>query len=97
MAKRIIWTKRAQQERKEILEFWKEHNKSKSYSKKLDHLFKKAIKLITTRPGIGRSTDIENVRIKVVRDYLIFYELINANIYILTILDSRQDPKKLKM
>ncbi len=74
MAKRVIWTKNAQQERMGILEYWLERNKSKTYSIKLDNLFKESINLLKIRPDIGKKTDIENVRIKIVREYLIFYE-----------------------
>ena len=58
MAKQITWTKRAQQDRKEILHYWLVQNHSNTYSKKLNHLFKKAVALVATHPNIGRSTDI---------------------------------------
>ena len=95
MAKRVIWTKNAQKERKEILKYWIERNKSKTYSKKLNELFKDSINLLKLRPEIGKKTDIENVRIKIIRDYLIFYESSSDKIYILSIWDSRQDPNSL--
>ncbi|MDZ4844791.1 MAG: type II toxin-antitoxin system RelE/ParE family toxin [Chitinophagales bacterium] len=72
MAKRkVIWSFNAQNDRKEILEYWKQRNKSTAYSKKLRKLFSIAIKQIKVRPGIGSPTQIESVRVKVVRDYLI--------------------------
>lgn len=46
MARRIVWVFQAQNDRKEILAYWKEKNKSVSYSKKLDKLFREALKLI---------------------------------------------------
>jgi len=95
MAEQIIWTLRAQRERKEILEFWINHNKNKNYSIKLDNLFREATQLIKRHPQIGRPTDIEGVRLKIVRDYLIFYEVAEPKIYILTIWDNRQDPNDL--
>jgi addiction module RelE/StbE family toxin len=82
MAKQITWTKRSQEERKEILQFWRINNQSTAYSKKLNGLIKKAIKLIAAHPHIGRCTDIENVRVKLVRDYLIFYEETEEQIFI---------------
>lgn len=94
MAKKIIWTFKAQQNRKEILHYWKLHNQSDAYSKKLNKLFKEAIFLISTHPRIGRSTDEENVRVKLVRDYLIFYEEPSDVIFILSIWDTRRDPEK---
>ncbi|WP_370591075.1 type II toxin-antitoxin system RelE/ParE family toxin [Salegentibacter sp. BLCTC] len=43
---------------------------------------------------MGKPTDSKNVRIKVVRDYLLIYEIKKNQIFILTIWDSRQNPKK---
>jgi len=95
MAKRIIWSKRAQNDRMEILKYWTDRNKSKNYSIKLARLFKEAIKLISNYPEIGKPTDEVNVRIKVVRDYFLIYEVEKDQISILTIWDSRQNPDKL--
>lgn len=96
MAKQIIWSHRAQTDRKEILKYWINRNKSNNYSKKLNGLFKEAIKLIADYPEIGKPTDDKNARIKIVRDYLIIYEINNEQIFILTIWDSRQNPERLK-
>ncbi|MFN2262345.1 MAG: type II toxin-antitoxin system RelE/ParE family toxin [Psychroflexus sp.] len=96
MAKQIIWSRRAQNDREEILKYWLKRNQSNEYSKKLNNLFKKAVKLVATHPEIGKPTDNLNARIKVVRDYLIVYETDTDKIYILCIWDSRQNPDKLK-
>jgi addiction module RelE/StbE family toxin len=93
MAKQINWTQKAQLERKEILHYWRVHNQSNTYSKKLNQLIKKALALIASHPNIGRRTDIENVRVKTVRDYLIFYEEQNDQIFILSIWDNRRNPE----
>lgn len=96
MAKQIVWSRRAQRDRKEILEYWRVRNKSNTYSKKLNRLFKESIKIITDFPEIGKPTDQANTRIKIVKDYLIIYEETETQILILTIWDNRQDPGKLK-
>jgi toxin YoeB len=96
MAKRLIWSPRAQNDRKEILKFWREKNKSNTYSKKLDLRFREVINLIKDFPQIGKQTDDSNARIKIVKDYLLIYEETESEIIILTIWDSRQDPEKLE-
>ena len=96
MVKQIIWSPKALDERKDILTYWNLRNKSNSYSKKLDRLFKEATKIIKSFPKVGKLTDSENVRIKIVRDYLIIYEETENTINILSIWDGRQDPSKLK-
>lgn len=97
MALEIVWSPTAQQKRKEILSYWKERNSSDSYSRKLNSLFIKAVKQLSKFPYIGRSSDIEGVRVKIVRDYLLFYQVKENAVEILTIWDSRQDPEELKI
>lgn len=77
MAKEVIWSPLAKRKRKEILEYWIEHNKSNTYSLKLNELFKQAEHLISERPNIGKPTSDKYVRFKIVRDYLIFYEQVD--------------------
>ena len=96
MAKQVIWSPRALQDRKQILTHWTERNKSKAYSVKLDQLFRQAIHLIKEYPRIGKPTQDPGVRIKIVRDYLIFYEETSDSIVVLTIWDSRRDPSGLE-
>lgn len=96
MAKKVIWSLRAQNDRKEILEYWINRNKSKVYSRKLADLFKEAEKLISNYPEIGKPTDIKDVRIKIVRTYFFIYETKKNQIFVLTIWDSRQNPEKLE-
>lgn len=62
MAKRLIWTPQAQNNRIEIFEYWNNRNKSKIYSKRLNDIFREHIEIILKYPNIGVSTDIENVK-----------------------------------
>jgi len=96
MAKQIIWTERAQNDRKKILDYWRQRNKSAIYSRKLNQLFIDAIGIISNYPQIGKPTNNKNARIKIVRDYLIIYEETKTTIIILTIWDSRQNPEKIQ-
>ena len=92
MAKRkIIWTATAKFERKEILEYWINRNKSNTYSKKLNQLFSEAVKLLSEHPKIGRTTNDGETRINIVRDYLIFYEFNEKELIIQSVWDSRRD------
>ncbi|MEQ9289918.1 MAG: type II toxin-antitoxin system RelE/ParE family toxin [Cyclobacteriaceae bacterium] len=97
MALKIIWSPLAQKKRKEILGYWVLHNNSNKFSIKLDSLFIAALNLISRYPLIGKPTDIENVRVKIVRDYLIFYYVGKTTVKVLTIWDSRQNPEDLKI
>jgi toxin YoeB len=75
MVKKIIWSKKADTDRKNIFSYWNQRNQSNHYSIKLNKLFK----------------DIENVRIKIVRDYLIVYEELQSEILVLAIFSSHQN------
>ena len=91
MAKKIIWSLRARNDRKNIFKYWNQRNRSNRYSTKLNKLFKEALILVSNHPKIGKLTDKENIRIKIVRDYLIFYEEFEKEIHILTIVSSYQN------
>lgn len=93
MVRQIIWTERAQKERKEIFTFWNTHNKSSLYSRKLNELIKESLKLICKHPFIGKPTNEEHVRVKILKAYLIIYEIAPKEIVVLSIWDSRQNPK----
>jgi len=71
MAKKINWTKTAQNDRKIILEYWVEKNKSKIYSEKLNNHFKTAITTILKLPFIGLKSNKAATRIFVLKKYLI--------------------------
>lgn len=96
MAKEIIWSKRALKDRFQILEYWINRNQSSSFSKKLDLIFLQKIKLLSLYPHIGKKTNFDSIRIKVVNNYLIFYEISETHIYILCIKDGRQNPMEFK-
>lgn len=92
MAKRkIIWTRKANLERKEILEYWIDRNKSLRYSKKLNALFLESINRIRHFPNSGRKTDDNNTRIVLVRNYLLFYEFNDHEIIIQSVWDGKRD------
>ena len=78
------------------MDYWRQRNKSNTYSKKLNELFKESIKIVLDFPQIGKVTDDTKARIKIVRDYSIIYEETETQILILAIWDNRQDPDKLK-
>ncbi|MFI5161741.1 MAG: type II toxin-antitoxin system RelE/ParE family toxin [Sphingobacteriales bacterium] len=97
MAEKIEWSERARKELLEILEYWTNRNKSKTYSIKLNELVLDGVELTAEIPESGIPTKFPNVRIKIVRDYLIYYRIHTASIEVLTIWDSRRNPKKFKL
>lgn len=97
MSRKIEWSPRAVQEWAEILDYWINRNKSNTYSLKLDRILFEKFELIAKSPDTGLQTDFTTVRIKIVRDYKIYYRILPEVIEILTIWDTRRNPKKFKL
>jgi addiction module RelE/StbE family toxin len=95
MLRKVIWTLRAHNDRKEIFEYWNNRNKSNSYSLKLNEMLKIILSLICQHPLIGKKTNKENIRAKILKDYLIIYEITDKYIIVLTIWNCRQNPDDL--
>lgn len=96
MAKKIEWTLTSIQDRFRIYQFWIDNNKSDSYSNKLEILFNEAAKLISEFPEIGTETDYPDLRVKVVKNYKLFYINQIDKIQIIRVWDSRQNPSDLE-
>jgi plasmid stabilization system protein ParE len=94
MVRKIIWSANAKADRIEILDYWIKRNKSNTYSKKLNLLFREAINLVAKNPTIGHVTIKENVRVKIVKQFLIIYEITVESINIHSIFDNRRDPEE---
>ena len=94
MVKQIIWSRLAHNDRLNILKYWIEKNKSISYSKRLNQIFENTADLISRYPKIGKPTEVNGIRYKIVKDYLFTYRETEKFIEILTIWDSRQDSDK---
>jgi plasmid stabilization system protein ParE len=96
MAKRVIWSEIAKNQRREILEYWAQRNANKTYSKKLSNEFRTTINYIKEYNYLGRATGIDTIRVTVCGYYLIFYCIDEEVIEILTIWDNRRNPSELK-
>jgi len=81
----------------QILEFYIDRNKNKTYSVKLYHQFQKNIKLLIKQPYIGVKTNLKDIRSLVIGEFLIFYQITEDKIIIHTVWDCRQNPDDLKI
>jgi plasmid stabilization system protein ParE len=94
MAKRkIVWSDIAIKRLYDILEFYDQRNKSKSYSKKLYQLLQKEIKILLKFPEIGLKTTEETIRGLIIQEFIIYYQITEEQIIIHTIWDCRQSPE----
>jgi len=95
--KQIRWTSRAINDKFDILQYWINRNKSTTFSEKLDQLFDKALNQLIPFPEQGKKTVHRNIRIKIVRSYLIYYLIEDQFITVIRIWDGKKDPKKFKL
>ena len=95
--RKIIWSQRATIKLFEILDFYINRNKSKSYSIKLYKRFTKELNLLRKQPDLGRITDDESVRGLIIEEFILFYEITEHQIIIHTVWDCRQNNEDLKI
>jgi len=91
----LIWSPQSKITLLEILEYYKKRNGNANYSKKLYTRIEELLELCRTYSFIGKRTDFDNVRVLIVEDFLIFYEVGDTNLTVLTIWNSKQNPNDL--
>ena len=94
--KKIIWSESASKDLDKILNFYEERNGNAVFSKRLLQEFKKLTKLIQQNNFLGRpvETQTSKLRVFVIGNYLLFYEVKKETIEIKLVWDNRQDPAK---
>jgi plasmid stabilization system protein ParE len=92
MVKRLRWSTEARKELKRILVYWNEHNQSTSYSKKLRVRINNILDLIRENNYLGKSTSEVNVRLTIIDNFLIYYEILTDEILVIAIFDGRRNP-----
>ena len=55
------------------------------------------MKQVAESPTIGRKTEFENVRVRIVRDYLLFYRYDQKQVKVLTVWDGNREEKTLEI
>ncbi|HMP29561.1 MAG TPA: type II toxin-antitoxin system RelE/ParE family toxin [Saprospiraceae bacterium] len=96
MALRVVWTKNSLEHLEDILTYWEQRNRSKTYSEKLYKLFQNGIDGLTRNPETGSKTNNLQIRKKTIRDYFVYYSFDEINLIVLGIVDMRRNPKFLK-
>ncbi|MDD3788043.1 MAG: type II toxin-antitoxin system RelE/ParE family toxin [Petrimonas sp.] len=91
--KTIIWSERADDELKGILEFYNTRNGNTKYSFKLLAKIEEISEILSKNEYIGRLADDKKTRVIVMDAYLIFYEIDEFQINILSFWDNRQNPE----
>jgi addiction module RelE/StbE family toxin len=93
--RKIEWSSQANADLSKILKFFYIRNGSKRYSKKLNSKLRKSIGLLSKHPLLGIQSDVDNIRALVEGDYVIFYQLTEDTVRVISIWDCRQNPVNL--
>lgn len=96
MILQVKWTKEAKVQFKDIIDYWDIRNNSTRYSQKLINIVDKAIARILEFPEIGRVTENDRIRLKIIKDYFLYYSFNDTELIVLGISDMRRDPDYLK-
>ena len=97
MEKEIIWTKKARNQFFNILEYWKNRNKSYTYPEKILQELEYTFTVLKKTPHIGKKSTIDSVLLKTFKKhFIIVYEFNQTEIIILNFWDTRQNPKRNK-
>lgn len=95
MAKRkIAWTETAAKQRREILRYWTDRNKSTTYAEKLIEITAKHLKVISKNPEAFKETEIDDVRESAMGHFSLYYKIAPDQLIVVAFWDNRQDPKK---
>lgn len=91
----VRWTETAALQRREILKYWTDRNKSTLYSEKLIKLISEKIKMILQNPISFKLTDFPNTRVSALGHFSIYYQITENELIITAFWDNRQNPNKL--
>lgn len=89
---KIEWSQKAKLDLKNILDFYISRNKSYTYSKKLNSEIHQKINYLLENPLLGINSDFESVKILIIGNYQIVYEIMEHLIVIVMVWDSRRNP-----
>ena len=95
--KEIIWSKLAKLQFKAILEYYVERNGNENYSLKLVDEVEDVLNTLSKSELIGRLTSNKYTRVIPMKVYLIFYEINENKIEIVSFWDNRQDIERRKI
>lgn len=87
----VIWTRTAENQLFNILEYWTNRNKSSKFSKQIFNKISDRIELLANNPLASKVTEIENVRLVFVNRFSLVFQMEGQYLKILALWDQSQD------
>ena len=95
--KEIVWSKLAKLQLKNVLEFYVQRNGNSNYSIKLLNEVEDLLEILSKEELIGRLTTNKFTRVISMKVYLVFYEINENRIEIISFWDNRQNIENRKV
>ncbi len=95
--KQIVWSELAKIQLANVLEFYLQRNQNPIYSLKILNEVEDLLITLSKSEMIGRLTSNKFTRVITMKVYLIFYEITEKGIVIVSFWDNRQDIEKRKI
>ncbi|WP_163410610.1 type II toxin-antitoxin system RelE/ParE family toxin [Flavobacterium ajazii] len=95
--KEIVWSNLAKLELSNVLEFYVLRNGNSDYSSKILEEVEDLLETLSNNELIGRLTSNKTTRVIPMKTYLLFYEINNDRIEIISFWDNRQSKEKRKV
>jgi plasmid stabilization system protein ParE len=93
--RKIVWTETAVKQRRQILKYWVEHNKSNVYAIKLVEIIADHLKVISKNPKAFKESELPLIHEAAMGHFSLYYKITSKEIIVVAFWDNRQDPKKL--
>ncbi len=90
--RKVIWSRTAARQRRNILEFWKHNNQSHAYSLRVLQQSNDKTSLIAENPEIYPQSEFPNMRVAHMGNFSIYYLIREKEILITAFWDNRQNP-----
>ncbi|WP_026954909.1 type II toxin-antitoxin system RelE/ParE family toxin [Algoriphagus vanfongensis] len=95
--KQIVWSELASLQLESVLDYFTNRNGNANYSLKLLDDVDKLVNSIAENEQLGRLTSNNFTRVVPKKQYLIFYEISDRQIEIISFWDNRQNPDRKKV
>jgi toxin YoeB len=94
--RRISWLQDADLDMFEIMRYYTQKNKSKTYSTKLYREIKEELETLDFSIALPQKTSVENLFYFTHNHISVFFSFQNNTIFVKIVIDDRRDPKSIK-
>ena len=83
------------QQRRHILKYWTERNRSSRYAEKIIGLIAAQLLVIAANPKAFKQSEIDRIHVSAMGYFSLYYRYSKQQVIVMAFWDNRQDPKNL--